>query len=107
MTRAASATTAILADDFGADPTVILWTASARRRAAARVGNAGGAGAGPRPPRPGGEVVMWGKRFWPRRQQDAALAIAQTWRLHAHGVIDAVELAIRDAEYRAMQGWLQ
>jgi hypothetical protein len=105
MTRAATPM-CVLADDPCAE-NVLLWTSSARRRAAARVGNAGGAGAGSRPPRrPGGRVMVWPKRFWPQRAADIDTAIAQTWRLYSHGIINAVELAVRDTELRIMREWI-
>jgi hypothetical protein len=85
----------------------IVWFPDGiQRRAAARA--RGGDTGRQRPPgQPGGRVVLWPRRFWPRRPQDIDSAIIQVWRLHSCGIIDAIEVEIRESEYRAMRGWIR
>jgi len=95
---------AVLGDNpYIADANVIEWTGSARRNGAARAANGG---AGWRPPhQPGGRVVLWPRRYWPRQPQDIDSAIIQAWKLRCAGLITEIDLIVRETEFHAMRGW--
>jgi hypothetical protein len=82
-------------------PRVLAWPDRLQRR---RRGD-GRRGRGRR--QAAGRVVMWPHRYWPCRREDIDRAIAQAWRLHVHGVIDPIDVAVRETELDAMRGWVR
>jgi hypothetical protein len=94
---------ATLGGNHCADGKIVWWTADIARRRA-RVASVG---TGSRPPRHGdGQIILWPVRYWPQRPGDVDAAIIQIWRLHSYGVIDSVEVAVREIELRAMRSWM-
>jgi hypothetical protein len=106
MTRAALAVLHLAGPGFApsADGNIVWWPDPIQRRAAARVRDGG---PGRRRPPGDGRVVLWPWRFWPQRSEDIDAAIIMLWKLYSCGVIDTVELTIRDEEFRTMRGWFQ
>jgi hypothetical protein len=72
-----------------------------------RVTHAGGGRGGRRPHQPSASFIVWPYRYWPRRSEDIDRANSWAWRLHCDGIIDAVDVAVREVEFRSMRAWLQ
>ena len=105
MSRAAIAPPARSARALG-DAKVLPFP---RRRLAAPAGGGrgGGHGAGRGPRQAGAAVIVWPRRYWPRRTEEIDRAISWAWRLHCHGIIDSVEVTVRETELHIMRSWLR
>jgi hypothetical protein len=87
------------------EPSVIAWPDNLQRRRLPASHRGGGGRRGRR--QPAGCVVLWSRRYWPQRPEHIDAAISQTYRLRSHGLIDPVEVEIREFELHIMRGWVR
>jgi hypothetical protein len=54
-----------------------------------------------------GRIVLWPHRYWPQRPEDLHQAVICSYRLHCAGLLDDIEMIVREAEAAAMRGWIK
>jgi hypothetical protein len=82
-------------------PRVLAWPDRLQRR---RRGD-GRRGRGRR--QASGRVVRWPHRFWPQRPEDIDRALICAYRLHCCGLLDDIDIMVREAELDAMRWWVK
>jgi hypothetical protein len=88
-------------NEGGSTANIVWWPDSIERRAAMA---SSGAGSRSRPPRqPGGKVIIWPRRFVPRRLADSDAAIQMTWKLYEAGVLSWDEAGQRETDLKAQR----